>query len=240
MSFLIPQWPAPANVKAVVTTRNGGISQAPYNGFNLAAHVGDAPEAVAHNRAQLSGFGCTPVWLNQVHSIDVVPAVAGQLATADASFTEEPGLACTVLTADCLPVLFTTLQGDRVAAAHAGWRGLAGGILEATACALKANPDEILVWLGPAIGPTAFEVGPEVYETFIAQHPEAEQALIASARVGHFYADLYQLARIRLAAIGITRVFGGDFCTFSDARFYSYRRQAQTGRMASLIWLDQP
>ena len=238
MSWLTPDWPAPKTVKAIVTTREQGGSTGPYAAFNMALHVGDDPKVVEANRGTLSQLGCTPAWLNQVHSVDVVPADTQKVLTADANFTREQKIACTVMTADCLPALFCDRAGTVVAAAHAGWRGLAGGILEKTASAMGVEPSDILVWLGPAIGPHAFEVGPEVREAFLAVRPESERAFRPSAKAGHFYADLYQLARIHLASVGVTAVYGGGFCTFTDERFYSYRRAHPTGRMASLIWLD--
>ena len=236
--WLLPDWPAPANVRACVTTRAGGVSLPPFDGMNLGDHVEDEPQAVTENRRLLvERLGCRPAWLKQVHSPDVVAADPAQVPTADASWTATPGTACAVLTADCLPALFCDRAGTRVAAAHAGWRGLAGGVLENTVAALGGKPDELLVWLGPAIGPQSFEVGAEVREAFVAQHAEAERAFVPSANAGKYLADLYSLARIRLAAIGVTAVHGGGLDTFSDPRFFSYRRAARTGRFASLVWL---
>lgn len=236
--WLTPDWPAPVWVKACITTRSGGISSAPFDSFNLGEHVEDDPVAVTKNRQRLvSQLGCKPAWLRQVHGVAVVPAEPGEVLEADASWTATPGVACTVMTADCLPVLFCDRAGSRVAAAHAGWRGLAGGVLEATLDALAVAPEDVLAWLGPAIGPHAFEVGAEVREAFMATHPQAAEAFVASVNPDRYMADLYQLARIRLAARGVTAVYGGGFCTYSDPRFYSYRRAAQTGRFASLIWL---
>lgn len=236
--WLTPHWPAPAWVRACVTTRAGGVSVAPYESFNLAAHVEDDPAAVTKNRQRLlSQLGCRPAWLQQVHGIAVVQADPECVEQADASWTATPGVACTVMTADCLPALFCDRAGTRVAAAHAGWRGLANGVLEATLDALAVEPQDTLVWLGPAIGPQAFEVGAEVREAFVSQHTQAASAFVPSTNDGRFMAEIYQLARIRLAARGITAVYGGGFCTVNDERFYSYRRAAQTGRFASLIWL---
>ena len=236
--WLLPDWPAPDSVRACVTTRAGGVSQAPFDGLNLGDHVGDDPAAVAANRTRLvEALGCRPAWLQQVHSPDAVEADPRQVPTADASWTATPGTACAVLTADCLPALFCDRAGTRVAAAHAGWRGLAGGVLENTVAALGGEPDKLLVWLGPAIGPQSFEVGAEVREAFLTRHAEAERAFVPSANAGKFMADLYTLARIRLAAIGVTAVHGGGLDTFSDPRFFSYRRAARTGRFASLVWL---
>ncbi|WP_339486601.1 peptidoglycan editing factor PgeF [Pseudomonas sp. EL_65y_Pfl2_R95] len=236
--WLIPDWPAPVRVNACVTTRNGGISAEPFASLNLGMHVDDDPVAVAKNRQRLmSQVGCQPAWLSQVHGVVVAQADTSRVVEADASWTETPGVACTVMTADCLPVLFCDLAGTRVAAAHAGWRGLASGVLEATLDTLGFDPAETLIWLGPAIGPDAFEVGPEVREAFVSQHPQAIEAFVASRNAGRFMADIYQLARIRLAARGVTAVYGGGFCTFSDPRFYSYRQAARTGRFGSLVWL---
>ncbi|WLH62130.1 peptidoglycan editing factor PgeF [Pseudomonas sp. FP2300] len=238
--WLIPDWPAPARVKACVTTRGGGVSLAPFDSLNLGDHVGDDPTAVAENRRRLTDqFAITPAWLQQVHGIAVVEADPTQVATADASWTDTPGIACASMTADCLPVLFCNRAGTRVAAAHAGWRGLANGVLEATLDSLAVPADEILAWLGPAIGPQAFEVGPEVREAFIAQLPEAVKAFAASPNAGKFLADIYQLARLRLAVRGVTAVYGGGLCTVTDPRFFSYRRNPCTGRFASLIWIER-
>ncbi|AOE83547.1 peptidoglycan editing factor PgeF [Pseudomonas sp. TCU-HL1] len=236
--WLTPDWPAPARVKTCVTTRADGFSLPPYESLNLGDHVGDDPQAVERNRERLiAALGCRPAWLSQVHGVRVVEAEPGRVDEADASWSATPGVASAVLTADCLPALFCDRAGTRVAAAHAGWRGLANGVLEATLEAMAQPPEDVLVWLGPAIGPSAFEVGPEVREAFVARHPEAEQAFKASANEGKFMANIYQLARIRLAARGVHAVHGGGFCTVSDPRFYSYRRASRTGRFASLIWL---
>ncbi|WP_263223936.1 peptidoglycan editing factor PgeF [Pseudomonas alabamensis] len=238
-ALLLPDWPAPASVRACVTTREGGVSRPPYDTFNLGDHVGDDPVAVAENRRRLSdAFAIQPAWLKQVHGVVVADADPGRVDEADASWTERPGIACAVMTADCLPVLFCDRAGTRVAAAHAGWRGLAGGVLEATVDRLGVPADDLLVWLGPAIGPGAFEVGPEVRDAFVATHPEAADAFVPGERPGKLMADLYRLARIRLAALGITAVYGGGFCTVTDPRFFSYRRDPHGGRFASLIWLD--
>lgn len=237
-AWLTPDWPAPVRVKACVTTRAGGVSQAPFDSFNLGAHVGDEVAAVAHNRHSLiARLNCQPAWLQQVHGIVVADANPTVVAEADASWTASPGIACTVMTADCLPALFCDRAGTRVAAAHAGWRGLLNGVLEATLDALAVPAEEVLVWLGPAIGPRAFEVGGEVREAFIAVQPEADQAFVPSINAGKYMANIYQLARLRLAARGVTAVYGGGFCTVSDPRFFSYRRSARTGRFASLVWL---
>lgn len=237
--LIFPDWPAPANVKACVTTREGGVSAAPFEHFNLGDHVGDSPAAVAENRRRLTqAFGIQPAWLKQVHGVNVAHADPSVIAGADASWTSTPGIACTVMTADCLPALFCDRAGTRVGAAHAGWRGLAAGVLEATAESLGVPANEILVWLGPAIGPRNFEVGAEVRDIFMASHPQAGEAFVPGAQPGKFLADIYALARVRLAAMGITAVYGGGECTIEDLRFFSYRRAPQTGRFASLIWLE--
>lgn len=237
--WLIPDWPAPVNVKSCVTTRAGGVSLAPFDSFNLGDHVDDAPDAVAANRLRLtSALEVQPAWLRQVHGVVVADADPSRVAEADASFTQTPGVACTIMTADCLPALFCDRAGTRVAAAHGGWRGLAAGIIEATVERMGVPASEILVWLGPAIGPEAFEVGPEVREAFILTHPETIEAFIPSPNAGKFMADIYALARLRLAACGVTAVYGGGFDTVNDPRFYSYRRSARTGRFASLVWIS--
>ncbi len=237
--WLIPDWPAPVGIKACVTTRAGGVSLAPFDSFNLGDHVEDDPAAVAHNRSLLtSRLNAQPAWLNQVHGINVVEASPADVMQADASWSRAPGVACTVMTADCLPALFCNREGTQVAAAHAGWRGLAAGVLEAAVDSFADAPAEILVWLGPAIGPQAFEVGPEVREAFLATHPETVEAFVRSANAGKFMADIYQLARLRLAAHGVTAVYGGGWSTYNDERFFSYRRGARTGRFASLVWIE--
>lgn len=238
--WLIPDWPAPAGVRSCVTTRNGGASLAPFDSFNLGDHVDDNPEAVAANRLSLTTqLGVQAAWLQQVHGVVVAQADPARVIEADGSQTSSPGIACTIMTADCLPALFCDRAGTRVAAAHAGWRGLAAGVLEAAADSLQVAPENIMVWLGPAIGQPSFEVGAEVREAFISTHPQTDAAFIASKNSGRFMADIYALARLRLAAHGITAVYGGGFDTFTDPRFYSYRQNARTGRFASLIWIDR-
>lgn len=237
--LLFPDWPAPASVRACVTTRAGGVSQAPYVGLNLGAHVGDDPLSVIQNRLRLTAhFGILPAWLNQVHGVRVVEADPSRVLEADANWTTTPGIACTAMTADCLPALFCNLAGTQVAAAHAGWRGLAAGMLEATVRSFDGPPEQVMVWLGPAIGPQRFEVGAEVREAFVATHPQACDAFVPGAEPGKFMADIYALARIRLAAAGVTAVYGGGLCTVEDERFFSYRRGSPTGRFASLVWLE--
>ncbi len=243
LKFITPNWFAPAQVKAYTTTRQGGYSLSPYDGFNLADHVGDDAKAVGANRAaliQTLNLPCQPVWLKQVHGNQIVSANTDNThCAADATFTTVPKHVCVVLTADCLPVLFCDRAGTCVAAVHAGWRGLAGGILETTLQRLNLSAQEILVWLGPAIGPQAFEVGNEVREAFMDFLPQAKNAF-KPRRQDHWLGDLYLLARQRLAHQGVTAVFGGDYCTYTDAeRFYSYRRNKVTGRIASFIWLDR-
>ena len=236
--MILPDWPAPPWVLSRMTTREGGISLPPWASFNLGDHVGDDPAHVAANRAQLRlQLPAEPEWLKQVHSARVVETGREPNPQADASFTREPGQVCAVLTADCLPVLFCDRAGSVVAAAHAGWRGLADGVLEATVAAMQVPPGEILSWMGAAIGPQAFEVGDEVREVFISRHPEAAVAFVPHAPA-KWLADIYRLARIRLNHAGVQAVYGGGRCTFNEAdRFYSYRRDGVTGRMASLIWL---
>jgi len=241
LHMIEPDWPAPAQVRAVVTTRQGGVSRAPYDALNLAMHVGDDPAAVATNRARLReylGLPDEPVWLRQVHGIQVIGTDPPKTEPeADGTFATRPGRVCAVLTADCLPVFLCDRRGTRVAVLHAGWRGLASGIVEAGVAALGPNDGELMAWLGPAIGPHQFEVGTDVRAAFLQQDQRAEAAFRPSS-AGKFLADLYELARQRLHASGVEQVFGGDFCTVSDSsRFYSYRRDGITGRMASLIWL---
>lgn len=238
--WLIPDWPAPQTVRACITTRSEGDSAGPFAAFNVAEHVGDSLEQVRRNRQYLAGtLQCQPTWLNQVHGACVVTADAAQLHTADASVTAEIGLACCVMSADCLPVLFADQAGSCVAAAHAGWRGLAAGVLENTVATMLVAPQQIMAWLGPAIGAAVFEVGDEVREAFVQQHSVAAQAFVPSKHSGRWMADIYQLARIRLAACGVQAVYGGGLCTMTDPRFYSYRRQPVTGRFASLVWLTE-
>lgn len=236
-----PEWPAPAAVAAAVTTRSGGLSQGPYASFNLATHVGDDPARVAANRRRLRqalGLAAEPAWLEQVHGCRVVRLPAAGTPQADASLSRQPGLACVVMSADCLPVLFCDHAGSVVAAAHAGWRGLVAGVLEATVAAMALPPAQLMAWLGPAISPPAFEVGDEVRTAFIAAQAPAVAAFQPGARAGKWQADLAQLARLRLRRAGLTQVFGGGTCTHAEpARFYSHRRDGVCGRMAALIWI---
>lgn len=240
--FICPDWPAPAHIKAVSTTREGGRSLPPYQGLNLGAHVGDQPEHVASNREALRqalGLAQAPIWLNQIHSCRVLTLTepASAVSDADGSYTQTPGLACTVMTADCLPVLLCDQGGTQVAAVHAGWRGLVDGILEAALAKFTGPGEAVLAWLGPAIGPSAFEVGSEVRAQFMAVMPEAEAAFQPHGE--KWLADLYLLARQRLARAGVHQIFGGDQCTYSlPKHYFSYRRDGITGRQASLIWIE--
>lgn len=241
ISTIIPEWPAPANVRALTTTRQGGVSLPPYATLNLGDHVGDAPAAVAENRRRLRELlklPTEPRWLSQVHGTRCCDAslVQGPLE-ADAQFTDRPEVACAVLTADCLPLLLCDAAGSHVAAVHAGWRGLLNGVIENSISTMAAD-GEVMAWLGPAIGPAAFEVGEEVRNAFLGHNSNASEAFQPTV-AGKWLADIYLLARQRLAACGVTHVYGGDLCTFSDPeRFYSYRRDGQTGRIASLIWME--
>ncbi len=252
--FIRPAWPLPARVGACVTTRSGGLSQGRYGlagggvgGLNLGDHCGDESLAVRCNRERLVRYlPSPPLWLQQVHGSAVVDMDTPRASTAgvlvgDAAVTRVPGRVLAVLSADCLPVLLVDEQARVVGIAHAGWRGLAAGVLENTVGAMRAAlgvDAPIVAWLGPAIGPEAFEVGPEVFEAFCAHQPEAACAFRPAGRAGKWMADLYSLARQRLAAVGVDRVGGGALCTVGDpARFYSYRRDGVTGRLASLIWL---
>ncbi len=242
LKWITPRWNAPMNVKAYTSTRHGGVSVPPFDSFNLASHVGDDPVAVAANRALLKqnlALPSEPCWLQQVHGTQVLSADSENLeACADASFTTERGQVCVVMTADCLPVFFCDREGTKVAVAHAGWRGLAAGVLENTLEALALPPAEVLVWLAPAISVKAFEVGEDVRAAFVAQDDNASQAFIFKDET-HWLANLYLLARQRLALCGVLDVSGGEHCTFSEPDlFYSYRREAITGRMAHLIWLE--
>ena len=240
--WLKPDWPAPDNVRAVCTTRAGGVSVAPFDALNLGDHVGDDPVAVARNRqlvTELLSLPSTPFWLQQVHGVKVAQQNVDNLGCpADASVSFKTNEICVVMTADCLPVLFCDRAGTRVAAAHAGWRGLCDGVLEETVRALDCDPTEILAWMGPAIGPQAFEVGDEVRAAFMTHDPKAAEAFQA-IQDGKWLADIYELGRQRLAAMGVTAIYGGDFCTYTqEDLFFSFRRDQQTGRMASLIWLN--
>jgi polyphenol oxidase len=251
-AWIVPAWPAPPGVRAASTLRTGGASPPPWDSLNLGDHVGDAPERVAENRLRLArslGLPEAPAWLTQVHGKDILRLEGAELPadrTADGAVTGQPGRVLAILTADCLPVLLCSRNGRRIGAAHAGWRGLADGVLEATVAALEVPADELLAWIGPGIGAAAYEVGEEVRDACLASSPPAVETGACfgpgrPARPGHWQFDLAGLARRRLEALGIAGVYGGEWCTFSDpARFFSHRRDGAvgaTGRMATVIWL---
>lgn len=244
-SLLEIDWPRPPGVRAAFTTRLGGVSAPPCDALNLGAHVGDAPAQVAANRARLASMlslPSEPVWLEQVHGIDVadLDAPLRGTPTADAAISHSAGKVCVIMVADCLPVLIASRDGRGIAAAHAGWRGLAAGVLERTVAALGRPAADLSAWLGPAISREHFEVGEEVRAAFTANDPDAQRCFVANAR-GRWQADLVGLARRRLAALGVTDVSGGTWCTFADReRFFSHRRDGRCGRMAALIWRDDP
>jgi len=243
---IAPDWPAPPAVRAAFTLRMGGVSAAPFDSLNVGAHVGDAGAAVTENRRRVRAqlrLPAEPLWLEQVHGIEVadLDAACGRASaphlTADAAIARRAGSVCAMQVADCMPVLFAARDGCAVAAAHAGWRGLAAGVLEATLARLAVAPAGLIAWLGPAIGPAHFEVGGEVRAAFLAHDAAAAAAFTANTR-GRWQCDLNALARRRLSAAGVTAVFGGGWCTYSDPlRFFSYRRAGRCGRMAALIWL---
>lgn len=255
--MLIHDWPVPDNVAIAMTNRHGGVSLAPYDSLNLGLHVGDIPQQVLVNRgllAQQLQLATDPVWLEQVHgthvidladikSVELAPEALAQQASisvshphiADASYTNLVGRVCVVMTADCLPVLLCNKQGTEVASAHAGWRGLCDGVIEATVAHFSSKPSELIAYLGPAIGPTAFEVGAEVRDAFMARDPNAESCFIA--RGDKYLADIIGLAKLRLTKLGVSQVYSADICTVSNLDYFSYRRDKITGRMASLIWL---
>lgn len=244
IDFIHPNWPAPANVRSMQTTRNGGVSTGAFASLNLGAHVNDDPIAVAANRQLLSAYlPSEPVWVNQVHGVEVIDAAASScLQNADASFTTKQNVVCVTMTADCLPVLLCDKKGTVVAAVHAGWRGLCDGVIEAAVAKMQVPASELLVWLGPAIGPDAFEVGDDVREQFIAKDTNA--GLAFRPHGDKWLCNIYLIAQQRLNATGVTEVYGAgvneDFCTYTDeARFFSFRRDHVTGRMASMIWLEK-
>jgi hypothetical protein len=237
---IIPDWPAPKQVRTLQTTRQGGVSVAPYDSLNLGDHVGDAPLAVERNRILLNTLlPSEPVWLEQAHGTIVANADrADCLPQADACIARHRAAVCVVMTADCLPVLLCDKQGSVVGVAHAGWKGLAAGVIEAAVQAMNVAPQNLMAWLGPAISQDAFEVGDEVRAAFIAAQPQAASAFIPGQQ-GKWLADIYTLARLRLNTLGITQIYGGDCCTYRDSeRFFSYRRDGATGRMGTFIWLD--
>jgi len=240
IDLLWADWPAAKNIRALTTTRIGGVSGGAYSSMNLADHVGDVQADVEKNREILARQLKIqqPVWLKQVHGVQVADAsTAKHHDAADAIYTDQKDTVCAVMTADCLPLLFCNKQATKVAAAHAGWRGLADGVIETTVESLQENPEDILVWLGPAIGADCFEVGQDVVDAFVSVDAKAKQAFIKTD-VTHFLADIYQLARLRLQNLGIDKIYGGGLCTYTDEeRFYSFRKNKTTGRMASMIWI---
>ena len=248
LELITPNWPAPGNIHAFSSTRVAGESQGVYAGLNLAKHVGDDPQTVDKNRHQLSAalhLPNEPFWLNQVHQATALNSsvqqknIEGSLVpSADASFSLQANHVCAVMTADCLPVLICNSQGNKVSAVHAGWRGLAEGVIENSVAALNERPGRLMAWLGPAIGPQAFEVGEEVRHVFVEKFAQADAAFIQN-RPGHYLADIYKLARLVLSSVGVKTIYGGEYCTFNDANhFYSYRRDGTTGRQVSLIWFS--
>jgi hypothetical protein len=241
IDWIAPDWPLAGRVRVISTLRTGGSSAGPYASLNLAAHVGDRPEAVAANRRLLrdaAQLPAEPLWLEQVHGVDVVRhADTPTGVRADAAVAFEPGRVCAVMTADCLPVVLADADGTRVAVAHAGWRGLHGGVLEATVAELGVAAGNLHAWLGPAIGPEAFEVGAEVREAYVARVRGSESCFLRNER-GRYFADLYRLARLVLESAGVGAVHGGGWCTHREReRFFSFRRDGVTGRMATLAWI---
>lgn len=240
MTWLEPDWPVKDNIHAAVTLRTGGISQGPFQSLNPALHVNDRTEYVLKNRqsiSQMLNLPSEPVWLEQIHSNRVIKAdQSTQLEQADASYTDQAGIVSVVMTADCLPILLANQEGTKIAAIHAGWRGLLNGVISNTVAMFENSP--VMAWLGPAIGPDCFEIGVEVKSSFVTKSDNFSPAF-KQKNNDKYLADIYQLARIELASLGIKQVYGGDFCTVTDKqRFYSYRRDGETGRMATLIWRD--
>lgn len=243
LHWITPDWPAPENVRAASTLRTGGVSSGAYASLNLGSHVGDDPALVRENRARLRRaleLPGEPLWLNQVHGSIVVDATShvadDRPPTGDASISFAAGQVCAILTADCLPVLLCDREGTRIAAVHCGWRGLASGVLSATVAALQTSAARLIAWLGPAIEPDAFEVGPEVRDQFIRSHPDTAVAFAENAR-GRWQANLEELARIELRRLGVASIHGGGYrCHADRERFFSYRRDGQTGRMATMVW----
>jgi len=241
-NFFIPNWPAPSHIKSMQTLRAGGKSEGKYKSFNLATHVNDEISSINSNRELLDQFlPSSPHWLNQTHSIDVIELPSPSL-NGDASYTKEKNTVCVVQTADCLPLLVTNKKGTIVAAIHAGWRGLLNGVIENTIHKMNMSPNELLVWLGPAIRQKHFEVGADVKNSFCEKDQEAEKAFCAISDQ-KWLADIYYLAKMRLKSSGVTETYGGsvtdDYCTFAnEADYFSYRRDGTTGRMASLIWIE--
>jgi len=241
LQFLHADWPAPPSVHALATTRAGGVSLGPYASLNLGDHVGDQPQAVARNRALVRAslnLGAEPVWLKQVHGTNVVDAASTEAgAAADGAYTDKKGVTCAVLTADCLPIFICDRRGTEIALLHGGWRGLAAGVVEAGLQRFHAPADELLVWLGPAIGPGRYEVGEDVRRVFLAHDAQAAEAF-RPRLAGKWDMDIYRVARQRLVAAGARAIYGGQYCTAAQSSlFFSHRRDGVTGRMASLIWL---
>ncbi|HSH07218.1 MAG TPA: peptidoglycan editing factor PgeF [Burkholderiales bacterium] len=240
---IFPDWKVPVRVRALVTTRAGGVSGGAHASLNLGLRCGDAAESVLENRRRLGALlPAKPLWLHQLHGREVLRAVPEQAgdaeAEADASVTTHARTVCAVLVADCMPVFLADVRGEAVGVAHAGWRGLSAGVIEATVAAFPCAPARLVAWLGPAIGPRVYEVGDEVRAAFVSQDGEAVAAFVPT-RPGHWLADLYALARRRLSSCGVGRIGGGGFCTYSEPeRFYSFRRDRVTGRMAALAWLE--
>lgn len=245
LELIFPSWDAPQNIRAFTTTRKGGISLPPFEGLNVGDHVGDNLEAVLKNR-QLIEKKCqlpqAPIYLQQTHSTKVLtlPLNSTSNLNADAVYTQTKNQICTVMTADCLPLLICNRKGSEVAVVHAGWRGLCEGVIENTLKNFQSSPQDLMVWLAPAISQQAFQVGKEVRAAFIEKDPNAHLAFKKDPlKSDKYYADLYHLARLRLERFGLSQIFGGDYCTFSDPEhFYSYRREGQTGRMATMIWFE--
>jgi YfiH family protein len=237
--WILPDWAAPKRVRALVTTRAGGVSSGNYASLNLSLRVGDDPARVARNRAILRAcLPADPAWISQVHGTSAIDAAEATADTqADASVTREPGRVCAVMTADCLPVFLSDAEGRTVGVAHAGWRGLAAGVIESAVRAMRVDAQDLIAYIGPGIGPGRYEVGEDVHGAFVGADAGTAGAFAAQGG-GKYLADLYALARGRLAAAGVARVYGGGFCTVSDERFFSFRRDRTTGRMASLIWLE--
>ena len=241
LEFIRPDWQAPESINALCTTRLGGISKGGYASLNLATHVADDSEHIVTNRRRLTEtlqLPAEPQWLNQTHSTNVVDLDESDIRQADAAITRNPGSTAVVLTADCLPVLFCNRQGTEVASAHAGWRGLLNGVLEQTVLKMQSDAADILSWMGPAIGPLKFEVGEEVRQAFILQN-KYNDAFFNQNRPEHYLADLYSIARLRLKNIGLAHISGGEFCTYTDDHFFSYRKEKMTGRQASLIYIKK-
>jgi len=241
IEIIHPDWDAPASINAFCTTRSGGVSKHGYDSFNLATHVEDNAEDVATNRLrlfQVLNLPAEPQWLDQTHSVNVAELDETGDRQADAAITRCPGNIAVVLTADCLPVLLCNRQGTEVAAAHAGWRGLLNGVLEQTVSQMKSDAKDVLAWMGPAIGPLKFEVGEEVRQAFVLDDQQNDD-FFQQNRADHFLADLYSIARLRLKNLGLQHISGGEFCTFTDDRFFSYRRKKMTGRQACLIYINK-